>query len=35
VENLPDHGEIGLWVAQRGVQVLFDNYGFTDQPAEE
>lgn len=35
VENMPDHGEIGLWVAQRGVRVLFDNYEFTDQPVEE
>jgi hypothetical protein len=34
VESMPDHGEIGLWMAGRGVRVYFDNYTYTNQPVE-
>lgn len=34
VEDMPDYGDIGLWVAERGIRVLFDNYSFTNMPNE-
>jgi len=32
VEGMAQSGQIGFWVAERGVQVVYDNFAFSDSP---
>jgi hypothetical protein len=34
-EEMPMQGSIGLWVAERGLRVFYDNYEFTDTPSSD
>ncbi len=33
-EGMPNSGKIGFWVADRKVQIKFDNFNFSNQPEE-